>query len=170
MAKPYLLILMLVTVSACSATNKDSATSTTRGLTGTLSTSRGPMQNAEVKLSNYADENCTKLALKQKLSPEEDQQLKQCSRQAASTTSDAQGKYAFPNLTDGWYSVQITWTTSEDPLKSNPMWKPIFLYRENDFLITFIAAKDSTFRMVAGSAPFQFHAENSLQKDLKLKL
>jgi hypothetical protein len=159
-------LAIVIVLASCAR----SPTSSAAFIGGTVSGSGGPIQNAEVKLKSYADENCAKLGQKNKLSESEDQQYKQCSREMSSTTSDSQGKYSFPNLTEGWYSLQINWTTKDDPLKSNPMWKPLFLYREEGFLITFIAAKDSSFRVLATGEPFRFSGGDTGKKDLKLKL
>lgn len=163
MAAPLAIVILL---ASCARSPKSSAAF----IGGTLSGSGGPIQNAEVKLKSYTDENCAKLGQKNKLSEAEDQQYKQCSREMSSTTSDSQGKYSFPNIAAGWYSLQMNWTTKDDPLKSNPMWKPLFLYREEGFLITFIAAKDSSFHVLATGEPFHFSGGDTGKKDLKLKL
>jgi len=159
-------IAVVILVASCARAPKPPAAF----IGGTLSGSGGPIQNAEVKLKTFADENCAKLGQKNKLSEAEDQHYKQCSREVASTTSDSQGKYSFPNIAEGWYSLHINWTTKDDPLKSNPMWKPLFLYREEGFLITFIAAKDSSFHALATGEPFHFSGGDTGKKDLKLKL
>jgi hypothetical protein len=166
---PRIVTLLVIGILA-TACARAPQSPTTGSITGTLSGAGGPIQNAEVKLQSYADENCAKLSQKDKLSEAEDAQYKQCSRQMSSTISDAQGKYSFPNVADGWYSLNVNWTTNEDPLKSNPMWKPIFLYREEGFLVTFIAAKDSSFRGLAVGEPFRFSGGDTGKRDLKLKL
>ncbi|HKZ76741.1 MAG TPA: hypothetical protein VJ124_00350 [Pyrinomonadaceae bacterium] len=140
MVKKILIPLALVIISFSCLSNKEIPSPRGGTIAGTLSGSNGPLQNAEVKLKSYKDENCAKLGQKNKLSQEEDQEFKQCSQQVSAATSDSQGKYAFPNIGDGWYGLEVNWTTNEDPLKNNPMWKPLFLYREEGFLITFIAA------------------------------
>ena len=160
-----LLVIVLLSVS-CARVSKPPANL----IAGTLLSKGGPIQNAEVKLKSYADESCAKLGQKNKLTEAEDQQFKQCSREVSSTTSDSQGNYSFPNIADGWYSLQINWTTKDDPVKSNPMWKPLFLYREEGYLITFIAAKDSSFHGLAVGEPFLFSGGDTGKKDLKLKL
>ena len=159
-------LAIMVFLVACARAPKPAAAF----IGGMLSGSGGPIQNAEVKLRSYADENCAKLSRNNKLSEAEDQQYKQCSREVSSTTSDSQGKYSFPNMVEGWYSLQMNWTTKDDPVKSNPMWKPLFLYREEGFLITFIAAKDSSFHGLAVGEPFRFSGGDTGKKDLKLKL
>lgn len=170
MVNKKLVFIVLVVISVSCSSQKGAATSSVPTISGTLSGSNGPLQNAEVKLKGYKDENCAKLAQQKNLSPEEDQQFKQCSQEVSATTADAQGKYAFPSVPDGWYSLEVNWTTKEDPLKSNPFWKPLFMYREEGFLVTFIAAKDSSFRMVAIGEPFRVSSGNAAHKDLKLKL
>lgn len=169
MVKKRIVLLALVVISAACASNKGVLTSTAPTISGTLSGAGGPLQNAEVKLKSYKDANCAKLAQQKKLSPEEDQQFKQCTQQVSATTADAQGKYAFPSVPDGWYSLDVNWTTKEDPLKSNPFWKPLFMYHEEGFLVTFMATKDSSFRMLAIGEPFQVSG-GGVHKDLKLTL
>jgi hypothetical protein len=176
MAKIKLTLLIIIVISTACSSNKGVPDSSNKGVSeprastiaGTLSSSNSPMQNAEIKLKSYKDENCVKLGQKNKLSQEEDQQFKQCHQQVSSTTSDAQGKYAFPNITDGWYSVEVNWTTKENPVKGNLL--PFFVHRKEGFLITFIATKDSTYHVLAVGEPFQFSAGNTGQKDLTLKL
>jgi hypothetical protein len=170
MKKLFILIAVLV-AAGCSSNKSGSPAGPRAGtIAGTLANSGGPLQNAEVKLSTYKDENCVKLSQKSNLSPDEDQQSKQCRQQLSVTNSDAQGKYNFPNVSDGWYSITVNWTTKEDPLPTNPMWKPLFLYRADDFLITFIAAKDGSFHLLAVGPPFQFQGGGSTEKNLTLKL
>lgn len=170
MVNKKLVLLVLVVISVSCSSNKGVLTSSAPTISGTLSGSGGPLQDAEVKLKSYKDENCAKLAQQKKLSQEEDQQFKQCTQQVSATTADAQGKYAFPSVPDGWYSLEVIWTTKEDPLKSNPFWKPLFMYHEEGFLVTFMATKDSSFRVLAIGVPFQVSGGNGVHKDLKLKL
>ena len=170
MVNTKLVLVVLIVISASCSSNQGVLTPSSPTITGTLSGSDGPLQHAEVKLKSYKDENCVKLGQQKKLSPEEDQQFKQCTQQVSATTADAQGKYAFPSVPDGWYSLEVDWTTKEDPLKRNPFWKPLFMYREEGFLVTFMATKDSNFRMLAIGEPFQVSGGNAAPKDLKLKL
>jgi hypothetical protein len=170
--KKFVLLLLVIISTACSSnkggsdSNKTVSEPPARSIAGMLSGSNGPMQNAEVKLKSYKDEACVKLGQKNKLSPEEDQQFKQCHQQVSATTADARGKYAFPNIGDGWYSVEVKWTTKEDPRGGNPM--PFFIHRKEGFLVTYIAAKDGSFHVLAIGEAFQFSGGNTGQKDLKL--
>jgi hypothetical protein len=140
-------------------------------ISGTFTGPEGPIQNAEVKLTTYKDENCVKLSQsKNKLSAEEEKEYKSCSQQAGATTSDAQGKYTFANISDGWYRLQFNWTTNVNPISTNPMWQPLFLYREGEYLITFIATKEEPkYHGLAMGEPFQFSGGESGRKDLALK-
>ena len=165
-----LVLSFLVLAAACSGNKGNPSAPPAATISGTLANSKGPLQNAEVKLNTYKDENCVKLGQKSNLPPDEDQQFKQCQQQKAVTNSDAQGKYSFPNVSDGWYSITVNWTTKDDPLPTNPMWKPLFLYRADDFLITFIATKDGSFHMLAVGQAFQFQGGGSTEKNLTLKL
>lgn len=169
MKKLFILVAVLA-AAACSGNKSASPVGKNTGtIAGTLANSRGPLQNAEVLLKVYKDENCMKLGKQQNLSPEQDAQFKQCRQQVSTSNSDAQGKYSFANVADGWYDITVNWITKDDPLPANPMWKPLFLYREADFLITFIAAKDGSFHMLAVGEPFQFQG-GSTEKNLTLKL
>ena len=163
-------LCFLVLAAACSGNKGNPSAPPAATISGTLANAKGPLQNAEVKLSIYKDESCVKLGQKSNLPPAEDEQFKQCHQQKSVTNSDVQGKYSFPNVSDGWYSITVNWTTKEDPVPTNPMWKPLFLYRADDFLITFIAAKDGSFRMLAVGPPFQFQGGGSTEKNLTLKL
>lgn len=170
MVTKSVVLFFMVLAAACSGNKGNPSAPPAATISGTLANSKGPLQNAEVKLSTYKDENCVKLGQKGNLSPDEDQQFKQCQLQKSVTNSDAQGKYSFPNVSEGWYSITVNWTTKEDPLPSNPMWKPLFLYRADDFLITFIAAKDGSFLLLAVGQPFEFKGGGSMEKNLTLKL
>jgi len=87
----------------------------------------------------------------------------------SSTTSDAQGKCASPNVPDGWYSLEVNWTTNEDPMKSNPFWKRFLSIKKKIFSLLSWATKDSRFRVLAVGQPFQVASGQTAQKDL-LKL
>ena len=120
----------------------------------------------------YRDENCVKLSqTKGKLSAEQEQQYKDCSREAGATTTDAQGKYAFANVGAGWYRLEFRWKTNVNPIKSNPVWGPIFMYREGEYLITFLATQDEPrYHGMAIGEAFQYSGTEPSQKDLGLKL
>jgi hypothetical protein len=140
-------------------------------ISGTFSGPDGPIQNAEVKLTSYKDENCVKLSQsKTKLSGDDEKNYKSCSQQVGKTTSDAQGKYSFPNISEGWYSLTFTWATNVDPVPSNPIWPPLFLWREGEYLITFMATKqEPKFHGLAVGEAFMFSGGESGRKDLTIK-
>ena len=173
--KKIFILITVVIVSACSGNKTASPTAPSTAspagtIAGTLANKSGPMQNAEVTLKVYQDENCVKLGQQSNLPPEQKAQFERCRKQLSATNSDVQGKYSFANVADGWYALTVNWTTKEDPVPNNPMWKPLILYRADDFLITFIAAKDGSFHMLAVGEPFQFQSRTSTEKNLTLKL
>lgn len=75
----------------------------------------------------------------------------------------------YQTFPDGWYRLEINWSSNDDPMKSFP-WKPLFPYEDGDYLVTFLAAKEPPpFRVMAMSKPFRFSAGEATQKDLRLK-
>lgn len=170
MKKVFVVIGVLIVAACANKTTAPPVGPRAGTIAGTLANKNGPMQNAEVSLKVYKDENCVKLGRQNNLSPEQKAQFEQCLTQSSATNTDAQGKYSFTNVAEGWYGLTVNWVTKEDPMPNNPMWKPLFLYRESDFLITFIAAKDGSIHMLAVGEPFQFKATESAEKNLTLKL
>jgi hypothetical protein len=168
----FLLVVIAIACGRQPGSYLSSPAPSSKTINGTLSGSEGPIQNAEVKLMTYKDENCVKLSqTKGKLSTEQAQQYKDCTREAAATTTDSQGKYAFANMDTGWYRLEFRWKTSVNPIKSNPMWQPIFIYREGEYLITFLATKEEPrYHGLAIGEAFQYAGTESSQKDLGLKL
>ena len=170
MKKLFILVAVLIAAACANKTIAPPASPRAGTIAGTLANKSGPLQNAEVSLKMYKDENCVKLGQQNNLSPEQKAQFEQCRTQLSATNTDAQGKYSFANVAEGWYGLTVNWITKEDPVPNNPMWKPLFLYRADDFLITFIAAKDGSFHMLAVGEPFQFKPAESAEKNLTLKL
>ncbi len=76
----------------------------------------GPIAGAQVMLKAFQDEECVKLAEStSELSEEENKQLDDCTHEAGSTTSDAEGRWEFLNVDPGWYTLRIDWELSEPP-------------------------------------------------------
>jgi hypothetical protein len=84
-------------------------------VSGTLIGSDGAIAGAEVTLKTYRDEACVKLAEATELSESETEQLDECSSEFASTTSDTQGQYRFPDVSPGWYKLSFSWTLAQKP-------------------------------------------------------
>ena len=85
--------------------------------------------------------------------------------------TDAQGKYAFATVGAGWYRLEFRWKTNVNPIKSNPVWGPIFMDREGEYLITFLATRDEPrYHGMAIGEAFQYSGTEPSQKDLALKL
>ena len=176
MSKAGFVTMFIVCIVASCADKSDSAVDSPApdrapvGIYGNLSHQGSAVPNADVKLKAYQDQACVNLGKETKLSPEQEKQIKECSREAANTKTDNSGNFRFTDQRDGFYSLEFSWATNDDPNKSFSMWKPFFMYREGGYLVTFIAAKgDPQYRIIALGEPFQFAGGDTGRRDVSLK-
>ena len=81
---------------------------------GTLIGPEGAIIEAKITLQTYQDESCVKLAEASKLSESDKNQLEICLSDFASTTSDTEGQYRFPEVSPGWYKLIFRWELSKE--------------------------------------------------------
>lgn len=164
----FILPLTALTISCAGDKGDGGATASQPAnvIEGTLTGPDGPLRRAEIRLKTYRDEDCVKLAQsKAPLSQEEKMQLEECSRELTTATSDEEGRYVFPNVSEGWYGLVVNWTSDAKP--SIP--GPLFIYREGDFLITLIWNKDKPLTGTAVGEIFRLSGGQTGRKDLMLK-
>jgi len=122
----------------------------------------GPVAGAEITLKSFQDEACVKLAESTGgLSEEEKKQLDTCSKEVAQVTSNTDGKYEFPNISPGWYSLSIFWKlkgTSEDYVN----------LLDDEFVVVALNLNGEYSVLAIQKAIFRFSAEEPMTIDLNL--
>jgi len=145
-------VCLTVLLSGCAPASTPSTPST---VLGTLIGSDGAIVGAEVTLETYQDEACVKLAKATELSDAEEKQLDDCSSDYASTTSNAEGQYRFPEVVPGWYKLRFKWVLNNKPDSVLP------LEFKNGFLIAYFETKTTpiVYTALAQGDIFQFSGE-----------
>jgi hypothetical protein len=126
----------------------------------------GPIAEAQIYLKAYQDEDCVKLAEStQELSDQEKKQLEDCAHDdASSTTSDTEGRYEFPEIGRGWYSLVIEWELREPP---NVSFGFILEFRDG-FFVAVLETKETPKRYIARAVQddiFYFSGQKSMVID-----
>lgn len=171
----FTVVLAVLGTTCTNSADHDVGSNTALGssaLVGRISSKAGPWSNTQVKLKWYRDDNCRNLSRSNtKLSPEEEKFAKECISEKATAETDDDGSFIFSEVEDGWYSLDISRDSNDDPWKSFP-WHPFFVTRQDDgSTLTLIAAKEEPrFRMSVFGKPFQFSKADPERKDIVLSI
>ena len=127
-------------------------------ISGKLSDSGGPIANAAVYLNHLKNKACVRLfESRQRPSEKALQKLKACVTDIGPIEPDSQGRYAFTDLSPGYYALVVSWHT-DDKFK-----KPVLAFRKGEFVVSYF--EGAQYNIVATSRVFYFSGAGDMVKD-----